>query len=78
MSHSPGCVTTDDEGDGIELPDLMDLGTDNEDLGENLELCYDMDEADPAHDVPMTHATKSTSIAPLSVALARTSGSMAC
>ena len=58
MSHSPGCVTTDDEGDGIELPDLMDLGTDNEDLGENLELCYDMDEADPAHDVPITHASE--------------------
>ena len=58
MSHSPGCVTTADKGDGIELPDLMDLGTDNEDLGENLELCYDMDEADPAHDVPMTHASE--------------------
>ena len=61
MSHSPGCATTADEWHGIELlseADLMDLGTDNEDLGENLELWYDMDEADPAHDVPMAHASE--------------------
>ena len=61
MSHSPGCATTADEWDGSELlseADLMDLGTVNEDLGENLELWYDMDEADPAHDVPMAHASE--------------------
>ena len=50
---SPGCVTTVDEWNGIELlfeSDLMDLRADDEDLGdmddENLEEWDDMDEAD--------------------------------
>ena len=50
---SPGCVTTVDEWNGIELlfeSDLMDLRADDEDHGdmddENLEEWDDMDEAD--------------------------------